>query len=371
MKNKKARLCIAAILVIALCIGAAAAVLHAQSQYSPPNTVKYVNAAKSHVYITGKGYKIDKGSRKLEKELENKKEKQQETEKTVNQNDMGTGDINSTSGKISISGGTGKTDETTDPNVDPDIEKDDSPTISTDLRSGQTISGDYVSFYIIPKDYKDRHITAFDVSVLVNGTLITSTGDDGSKISYRADLADGVNSITITAKDKYGSSVTITRSIKCDTSGKPKVIGTVNVSVDGSTIGLGTIASGSVDIYKGDQLSYVLDRFLKSKGYSYGFTGSLSSAFYLASIKKDGIAVNAEVPEPLKKCIEEAGLTIKSSQDNAIAENDFVHGSGWMYSVNGEYPTRGLSEYVPSDDDNIVFAFSLHDGKDIKHIWDW
>jgi hypothetical protein len=371
MRNRNGKLCLAAILVIVLCIGAAAALLHAQKHYSPPDTVRNVNLAKSQVYLTGNGYRIDKGQKKLNKKLENRKEKRQKSVKTVNQNSSGNGDANGTSGKISINGGNGKSDETIDPNVDPDVEKNHDPTISTNLRNGQTVSGIYVSFYIIPKDYRGRHITAFDVTILVNGTRITSTGDDGSRISYRADLNEGVNSITVTAKDKYGSSITITRSVKCESSGKPKVIGTVNVSVDGSTIGLGTIVSGSVEIYKGDQLSYVLDRFLKAKGYGYGYTGSLSSAFYLASIKKTGIATSAEVPEALRKCVEEAGLTIKGSQDNAIAENDFVHGSGWMYSINGDYPSRGLSEYVPSDEDNIVFAFSLHDGKDIKHIWDW
>lgn len=369
MRNRPWETAIGAIIILALVIGAGALVLHAQKEYVPKDTVSKMDVTRSQVYVTGKGYKVNKGQKQLKEKTDKEKEKVQKKQ-TASQNNK-SGSNAGTSGTIDTGGGTSKSDETLDPSQDPDEEKNHDPTIKTDLRNGQTISGNYVSFYIIPRDYKGRHITAFTIKILVNGTRITSTGDDGNKINYRANLKEGVNVFTITAKDTYGNSITVTRTVKCDSSGKPKVVGTVTVTVRGDTVGLGAIVSGTVDIYKGDQVSYVLDRFLKAKGYGYNYTGSLASAFYLADIKKSGIAAGAEIPDSLKQCIEESGLTTKGHRDDALGENDFVHGSGWMYSVNGDYPERGLSEYTPSDEDDIVVAFSLHDGKDIKHIWKW
>lgn len=41
--------------------------------------------------------------------------------------------------------------------------------------------------------------------------------------------------------------------------------------------------------------------------------------------------------------------------------------SGWMYSVNGEYPEYGISRYVLEDGDEIEFKYTCDLGRDIGH----
>ncbi len=42
--------------------------------------------------------------------------------------------------------------------------------------------------------------------------------------------------------------------------------------------------------------------------------------------------------------------------------------SGWMYSVNGEFPNVGCSGYELKDGDEIVFAYTLHMGDDLETL---
>ena len=48
-----------------------------------------------------------------------------------------------------------------------------------------------------------------------------------------------------------------------------------------------------------------------------------------------------------------------------MGEFDYTRGSGWMYSVNGSYPGRGLSRYFLSDGDVLTLRFTLANGNDI------
>lgn len=41
--------------------------------------------------------------------------------------------------------------------------------------------------------------------------------------------------------------------------------------------------------------------------------------------------------------------------------------SGWMYSVNGEFPNKGVSQYKVEDEDDIVFNYTCNLGKDIGY----
>ena len=148
---------------------------------------------------------------------------------------------------------------------------------------------------------------------------MTSTGDDDNKITYRADLQDGTNSFTITATDKYGSSRTITRSVRCNINGKPVKVGYVWMRVNARTVGLGDIvAKQKVDLYKGDQLSYAFDRLMKNNGFTYGHSGTLSSGFYLANIRKTSITAGAKIPDKLKQHLDDAGWTQKDYHVMAI-----------------------------------------------------
>lgn len=50
---------------------------------------------------------------------------------------------------------------------------------------------------------------------------------------------------------------------------------------------------------------------------------------------------------------------------NNLYEFDCGSISGWMYSVNGEFPNVGCSEYILSDGDDIAFLYSCDLGDDI------
>lgn len=48
-----------------------------------------------------------------------------------------------------------------------------------------------------------------------------------------------------------------------------------------------------------------------------------------------------------------------------IYEQDFGYLSGWMYSVNGVFPSVGVANYILSENDEILFAYTCDLGEDI------
>lgn len=380
MKNRHVKPGIVAMILIAALVCTGALVLRGQKQYVPDNKVSAMNMERSQVYVTGTGYKIDKGQKQLHKKIE-KKKKEEAAKKSgsVSQNKkITTGEESGgKTGEITIDSNDSRDQqEVTAPTEEPAPEttpqEDLRPVITTNLYDGETVSGTYVSFYIIPRDRNQRHITADMVNVTCNGTRVTSTGDDNNKIAYRADLQDGTNSFTITATDKYGASRTITRSVRCNINGKPVKVGYVWMRVNARTVGLGDIvAKQKVELYKGDQLSYAFDRLMKNNGFTYGHSGSLSSGFYLANIRKTGITAGAKIPDKLKQYLDDVGWTQKDYHDNQLGDDDFTQHSGWMVSVNGSYPSQGMSAVTLSDGDEVVFEYTIWNGSDLNGTWDW
>lgn len=47
---------------------------------------------------------------------------------------------------------------------------------------------------------------------------------------------------------------------------------------------------------------------------------------------------------------------------NDLGLNDIAEGSGWTYTVNGEYATVSASEFVLSNGDNVVWSFYIPEG---------
>ena len=52
-----------------------------------------------------------------------------------------------------------------------------------------------------------------------------------------------------------------------------------------------------------------------------------------------------------------------------IYEKDCGTQSGWMYSVNGNFPDEGSSSYTVSSGDVIVFSFTCNMGEDIGNYY--
>ena len=123
--------------------------------------------------------------------------------------------------------------------------------------------------------------------------------------------------------------------------------GSVNVVLDATTIGLGILDSGTLDIVEGETAASVVLRFLQERGYEPDYQGTATMNFYLRRINRGDIAYRADVPEHLWELILRDGITTDANYDrDSIGEFDYTQGSGWMYSINGTlYEGTGMSGY--------------------------
>ena len=137
--------------------------------------------------------------------------------------------------------------------------------------------------------------------------------------------------------------------------------GSVDVVLDATTIGLGILDTGTLDIVS------VLLRFLQERGYEPDYQGSATMNFYLRRISRGDIAYRANVPEHLWELILRDGITTNDNYDrDSIGEFDYTQGSGWMYSINGTlYEGTGMSGYKVRNGITIYVRFTLSYGKDI------
>ena len=143
--------------------------------------------------------------------------------------------------------------------------------------------------------------------------------------------------------------------------------GSVDVVLDATTIGLGILDTGTLDIVEGETAASVLLRFLQERGYEPDYQGSTTMNFYLRRISRGDIAYRANVPEHLWELILRDGITTNDNYDrDSIGEFDYTQGSGWMYSINGTlYEGTGMSGYKVSNGITIYVRFTLSYGKDI------
>lgn len=143
--------------------------------------------------------------------------------------------------------------------------------------------------------------------------------------------------------------------------------GSVDVVLDATTIGLGILDTGTLDIVEGETAASVLLRFLQERGYEPDYQGSTTMNFYLRRISRGDIAYHANVPEHLWELILRDGITTNDNYDrDSIGEFDYTQGSGWMYSINGTlYEGTGMSGYKVRNGITIYVRFTLSYGKDI------
>lgn len=143
--------------------------------------------------------------------------------------------------------------------------------------------------------------------------------------------------------------------------------GSVDVVLDATTIGLGILDTGTLDIVEGETAASVLLRFLQERGYEPDYQGSTTMNFYLRRISRGDIAYRANVPEHLWELILRDGITTNDNYDrDSIGELDYTQGSGWMYSINGTlYEGTGMSGYKVRNGITIYVRFTLSYGKDI------
>lgn len=242
------------------------------------------------------------------------------------------------------------------------------PKLVTDLKDGTQVKGDIKTINVWPTTSSGERIRGKNVLVKVNGTAIPFTWDDSVKTSYKLVLNPGENNVSIKIWDDDGRAITeqfVVHSQQVEDNG---VIGQVTMSLEASTLGINyLIPPTKVDIHKGEKGSYVLDQFLRNHGFTYSHTGTMTTGFYLKDISKPGMLRNLAIPDDLWALVEKHSTRSERNNysEDAVGEFDFANGSGWMYSINGDYPNYGFSDAYFLDGDVVRIRYTLHYGKDI------
>ena len=241
------------------------------------------------------------------------------------------------------------------------------PTIYTNIYDGMEITGNRFTLQVRGSDGNGERLYGDHIAVQLNGTTLEDRGEDGSVTYYELNLSGGSNYVEILVWD-YEDRYTIYRfTINCNEVPEGERIGSVTVSVEASTVGLGyLIPPMTVDIYQGQNLVVPVATALEENGFKYQYSGTLTDGFYLAHLIKDGITSGYSIPPDLAAAIDEDGLMwLNVYHENSLGEFDFTQGSGWMYSVNGQYVGRSMSEVNPQDGDVVRLRYTLAYGKDV------
>lgn len=260
------------------------------------------------------------------------------------------------------------------PTVGGGEEKEDdefAPTITVyDIEHGETIRNATRTFHVKATSYKGTTLTGGNgvVTASNNGNPIDISWNDSSKISFTLKLVNGENNIVIIAKDQEGNTATKELTVYGELVEEGEAIGTVTISLEATTIGLGyIIPPQEVEIYQGERASHVIDRLFREHGIDYHHTGSHENSFYLSWISRPGLVQNPAIPEDLLELLKRdfSRVDPEDYDPDSLGEFDFTEGSGWMYSVNGIYPNVGFSDYYFKDGDVVRIRFTLALGADI------
>ncbi len=247
-------------------------------------------------------------------------------------------------------------------------EEKDAPLIVTDLVDGLTIKGTIKTFNVFPVDHEGNRIRGKNVSVTANGAGVPFIWDDSTKTSYKLKLREGKNEVVVRAWDSEGRTATETFYVHATAVAEGESIGKATISIEATTVGLGyLIPPTEVEIHQGERTSYILDQLLRDNGFTYNYTGNHDEGFYLSAIQKPGLVADPTIPPDLLELVRDASTRFDEEDYDTdwLGEFDFANGSGWMYSVNGDYPNFGFADSYLLDGDVVRIRYTLHYGKDI------
>lgn len=221
-----------------------------------------------------------------------------------------------------------------------------------------------------------------------NGERLNETLSEYGEYHYNATLKEGKNQVSLYAVDGDGLVTEKDYTLICDS----KEI-TVYFAAEAFTINGGYVCR-PVQVTLNDALfanmaknfegidgatamraafngAYLCEYLLAEAGYTTRYTGTLPDSYYLSSI---GFPYSAAPDEKLLDCLRadtDVVFDPTTQTGDYLGEFCYTNLSGWLYSVNGTFPTIGLSGYFPQDGDVIRLQFSLNMGKDIGEDSGW
>ena len=268
------------------------------------------------------------------------------------------------------------------------VEAASGPTITTTLTDNIVQRGSKKTFDVWARNSAGDKIKA---TVKLNGQTIEPTWDDSDKTSYTLIFTkEGENIVTVVASSDGGRKKELTYHITYKKANPGDVIGSATWSVELFTIGCGyLIYPVEMPIYEGETAAEQLIRLLHNNGFAGYYNGTPKSAFYLGYIA-DGTASGAKynnysksgTPQNPKKLNLSPAIpsilvphlnntmtffdsTDYKNWEGYIGEFAFTNGSGWMYSVNNNFPNVGFADAYLSDGDVVRVQFTLAYGADI------
>lgn len=234
------------------------------------------------------------------------------------------------------------------------------------VSDGMNIVGSEFILDISPVDYLGERIYYNGISVVLNG-LEYRYKWASEYTSYLLWFADGENRLDIRITDRDGRFSEYSYTVYCRVPQDGEKKGELTFCMDANVLGLGyLIEPQKVDIIQGESGADLLLRVLRDNGFECDQTGSTVEGFYVARVRKNGIAVGVNIPDKLKAYIDADGLEWKPQHfDDSLGEFDYCQGSGWMYCINESYVNFGYSDAVFKDGDYVRMRFTLAYGKDI------
>lgn len=135
---------------------------------------------------------------------------------------------------------------------------------------------------------------------------------------------------------------------------------TITLSVEKFVLGQGyVVAPMEVQVTTEMNYAQVLDDVFAKQGLQYSHTGTLGSNFYLSGIEN---ADNGQTKVPQDLIDFSGNDTLKNATNqfgSTLREFSYTPMSGWLYSVNNDFPGVGMGSKKPQDGDVFRVQFSL------------
>ena len=256
------------------------------------------------------------------------------------------------------------------------------------------------------------------MTVRLDGQELSYTGASGFVQQYKLYAANpeegdrNEHELTVYARDEYGNEGELTVTLIGERSTEGKSIGTAEIYIDMTVLGLGVYGPVRYDVLADEPVSYAVAKAVW--GYDAGepfgtaeetfgwdeaycdYTGTLDIGFYLrtagdgSSLGSRAKALKASSFDSLGgseeeilaaidryfgagsayaalwRCIYRNGIALTGYDAMSVGEQDFTRGSGWLYCIDDAYyPNAGMSEYSLQDGQTLTLRYTLAYGWDV------